>query len=202
MRAVTIEPEELKRVALHESGHAVMAVIQSIPCHGVFFAYEPTEVLAAGEIKGKFCVPVSNSTPLKKADYLQAAAGAGAERLFFGNYEQVGSRADRVGFNATGVPEWEAAVEEAMTILEGKKEKITVIAELFELIHKHVAIDDWPDRGMDGSTTRFREMMSGEVVRQIVESDGTPEPVARFIEAVQAGGKGLLSLNHPAHSNS
>lgn len=41
-------------VLLHESGHAVMAVIQGIPCHGVFLAYAGE----AGAIRGKrFRVP-------------------------------------------------------------------------------------------------------------------------------------------------
>ncbi len=174
MRASFIKLEELKRVAVHESGHAVMAVIQGMPCYGMFFTYEPQEVQATGDSDGRFCMLVKNSSPWKKGDYLQAAAGAGAERLFFGDYEQAGSRADRIEFSAPDGPEWEATVEEARAILEGKKDKIATLAEAFELTHQNIAIDDCPDRGMNGSTTRFREMMSEERVRQIIESTGTP----------------------------
>jgi hypothetical protein len=187
MKTVIIAPEELKRVAVHESGHAVMAVIQGITCHGMFFAYEPNDVRAVGKWNGKFCVPVQNSTPLSKGDYLQAAAGAGAEHLFFGHYNQVGSRSDRIGFCTGGAPEWRATVEEAKTILEGKKEKIALMVKAFELIHQHISIEDWPDRGMDGRTTRFREMLGGEVLRQIVEGDGIPERLKTFFDSVQAG---------------
>jgi hypothetical protein len=175
MDAIRIDQEELRRVAVHESGHAVMAVIQGIPCRGVFFAYEPSE---AGAIRGgRFCVPVGNSPPWKKGDYLQSAAGTGAEKLFFGGYNRSASEDDRQMFNVAGAPEWEATVEEAKTVLAGYKEKIALMAEEFVSKYQQVPLTLWPDRGMNGKSTRFKEILSEEVVRQIAESDSATEPV-------------------------
>ena len=71
INAIRIAPEELKRVSVHESGHAVMAAIQGIACRGLFFAYEPSQ---SGEIRGgRFCVPVGNNPPWKKGDYCPAS---------------------------------------------------------------------------------------------------------------------------------
>ena len=169
MNAFRIEQEELRRVAIHECGHAVMAVIQGIPCRGVFFAYEPTEAVAI--CAGRFCVPVGNNPPWKKGDYLQSAAGTGAEDLFFGGYNRSASEDDQQMFSVAGAPEWEATVEEAKTILAGYKDKIALMAEEFLSKHERVPLTLLPDRGMDGSSTRFKEILSEKVVLQIAESE-------------------------------
>jgi hypothetical protein len=168
VNAIKIDPEVLKRVAIHESGHAVIAVIQEIPCHGLFFAYEPSESLAIHG--GRFCVPCGNNPPWKKGDYLQSAAGAGAEKLFFGGYNRAASEDDRRMFSTTGAPEWERTVDEAKEILAKSAEAITQMAEAVILKYQMVPMNLWPDRGMNGRTTRFKQILSDEEVRQIVEN--------------------------------
>jgi hypothetical protein len=66
---------------------------------------------------------------------LQSAAGAGAEKLFFGAYNRAASADDRQMFSVSGAPEWDASVEAAKTILAGSKEKIRLLAE--EVVSKH-----------------------------------------------------------------
>jgi len=166
INTIKIDPEELKRVAVHESGHAVMAVMQGIQCHGLFFAYEPDESLAIHG--GHFCVPCGNNPPWKKADYLQSAAGAGAEKLFFGGYNRAASEDDRQMFSTTGAPKWETTVDEAREILAKSSEAITQMAEAVITKYQNVPMNLWPDRGMNGRTTRFKQILSDEEVRQIV----------------------------------
>ncbi len=185
MKAVIISPDELRRVAVHESGHAVIAVVKNMPCYGFFFSYDPKDTPPAGELKGKFCVVVMNSNPWKIDDYLQAAAGASAEQLFFGKYETIAGRADRAPFDDPDAPSWETAVYEAQALLEGMKEKVATMAKLFQTIHRNIPIENWPDRGMDGSTMRFREMIGEQTVQQIVKSEGVPENVTRFFASVE-----------------
>ena len=176
MNTIRIDHDELKRVAVHESGHAVMAFVQGIQCSGVFFAYEPSKT---GAIRGgRFCVPCGNKPPWKKADYLQAAAGAGAEKLFFRGYNRAASEDERKIFGTPGAPEWEATVDEAKMILSNSADAITRMAEAIIAKYKQVPMNLWPDRGMNGTSTRFKEILSEEVVRQIVESGPTSEPSA------------------------
>lgn len=168
INTIRITPEELKRVAFHESGHAVMALAQGIVCHGLFFAYEPGESLAISG--GRFCVPCGSNPPWKKADYLQSAAGAGTEKLFFGGYNRAASEDDRQMFSTTGAPEWETTVDEAKEILAKNAEAVTQMAEAVITKYQKVPMNLWPDRGMNGRTTRFKQILSDEEVRQIVES--------------------------------
>ncbi|HEV2395806.1 MAG TPA: hypothetical protein VGS27_02540 [Candidatus Sulfotelmatobacter sp.] len=166
MSAINIDQDELKRVAVHESGHAVMAVLQGIQCHGVFLAYEPDTSDSIQE--ARFCVLCGNKPPWQKADYLQSAAGAAAEKLFFGEYNRSASEDDREVFSPPGAPEWEATVDEAKMILSESPDVITKMAEAIMAKHQQAPMNLWPDRGMDGTSTRFKEMLNEEDVRQIV----------------------------------
>jgi hypothetical protein len=169
MSAIRISQNELKRVAVHESGHAIMAVIQGIPCRGIFFAYEPSEVGIDGEITGgRFCTPVGNNPPWKKGDYLQSAAGSGAERLSFGEYNRDASTDDRKMFSSPAAPDWEATVDEAEVIL-AKTDKIVQMAEAIILKHQRIPMILWPDRGMGNKSTRFKQILSEEEVHEIAQ---------------------------------
>ena len=58
----------------HESGHALMALLQGIPCHGIYFE--------RGEDGGRFCALFANpSDKRSKKDYLVSAAGVAAALL-------------------------------------------------------------------------------------------------------------------------
>jgi hypothetical protein len=169
MSAIRISQDELKRVAVHESGHAIMAVIQEIPCRGIFFEYEPSEVGIDGEItRGRFCTPLGNNPPWKKGDYLQSAAGSGAERLCFREYNRDASTDDRKMFNSPAAPDWEATVDEAEVIL-AKTDKVLRMAEAIILKHQRIPMTLWPDRGMGNKSTRFKQILSEEEVHEIAQ---------------------------------
>jgi hypothetical protein len=177
MNAIRIGSDELERVAIHESGHAVMAVIQGIPCRGVFFAYEPSEVGVAGDVRGgRFCTPVGNSPPWKKSDYLQATAGAAAEKLFFKGYNRRASLNDREMFSSAGAPEWDATVDEAKMILAKNSEIISKMATTIIYKHQNIPMKLWPDRGMSGKSTRFKQILSEEEVIQIARGSNMAVP--------------------------
>ena len=185
-----ISPQEhLNRAAVHESGHAVMACINGIQCSGVFWEYEPI----AGTVprKGKFCTPVGNKPPWKTKDYLQIAAGAGAEKLFFGGYIPATSEHDRQKFDAPGAPDWEETVEEAKAILANKNDELTAMATLF--LQRSPSIRSLPDRGMKGHSTRYKELLSEDEVIQIAGSDRaatrTSKPKKRNREAKNSRAK-------------
>ena len=179
-RKIKIDPARLRRVADHESGHAVMAVIQRIPCKGIFFQYQPGP--GGLILGGKFCTIVNHSQPWHHPDYLQAAAGAASEKLFLGGYDPKGSEDDRANFSNTEAPSWDDTVEEAKTILEGKKQKIELMAQVIMSLHENIAIDQWPDQRIGG--IGFRTMLGAEVISAIVESDPIPTAVADFFDQI------------------
>lgn len=59
---------------VHESGHALMALLKGFPCHGICF----------GRYEGKFCVLLGEipKDQSRKDYYLASAAGVAAELLF------------------------------------------------------------------------------------------------------------------------
>ena len=177
MFAIRIDSEEMKRVAIHESGHAILAVKLGIVCHGVFFAYEPKHVGASGEITGgRFCTPVGTKPPWNKNDYLQSAAGAGAEKLFFKAYNRDASADDREMFSTSGAPEWEATVDEAQMALAKNSEAVTQMTATIISKHQIVPMRLWPDRGMDGRSTRFKQILSDEEVLQMAGNGSITQP--------------------------
>jgi hypothetical protein len=141
-----------------------MAIAQGIQCRGVFFAYESGDSTVIEG--GRFCVPVGNSPPWRKGDYLQSAAGAGAEKLFWGNYNYSASEDDRQMFAAAGAPEWEATVEEAKQILARNIASLNRMADAV-IASQKLPMSSLLDRGMDGRSTRFKQILSDDEVRQI-----------------------------------
>lgn len=68
-----MEAADWERAFAHESGHALMAVLQGIPCHGICFERD----------SGKFrtLTPLPSPGELSKKDYLVFAASTAAEIL-------------------------------------------------------------------------------------------------------------------------
>ncbi len=108
---------EWERAFAHESGHALMAVLQGIPCHGICFEKD----------SGKFCTltPLPSCGELSKKDYLFFAASTAAELLLcrFADPEvastswtQLGAASDGNYFQALGAPSREETVGEALTL--------------------------------------------------------------------------------------
>ena len=91
-----IEADE-GRAFVHESGHALMAVLQGIVCHGIYF----------DKLGGKFCaIAELPSDPARYAhkDYLYVAASSAAELILIGNRYDEGSQSDHKDFASPGTP--------------------------------------------------------------------------------------------------
>jgi hypothetical protein len=150
---ISISDEQLKIAAVHESSHAVMAVLRDLPCWGIFLQGEHDQVDV------KFCCLVTNGTPLEKSDYLHSAAGAAGELLFFGEYDYGPTDLDRMIFTRPGAPSWDETVEEARSILTAEREKIQTIVSLVEEKVTHTPDSMVKTRRMAGDTRVFRELV-------------------------------------------
>jgi len=158
------EFEQLKPIFVHESGHAVMAVLQGLPCSGIFLHSESDGV--------RFCAIATPHEPLTKGDYLQAAAGAAAELIFYEQFDPSRADCDRQDFELPGAPSWGETVEEALIILRGQRENLQILASLVECKVKHT-----PDSSMlktqlvPGYTGVFRELVTRETVHSVLTRD-------------------------------
>jgi hypothetical protein len=164
---IDVSPEEfeqLKPIFVHESGHAAMAVLQGLPCSGIFLHSESDG--------SKFCCVATPHEPLTKGDYLEAAAGVAAELIFYEEFDVSRADSDRQVFEKQGAPRWDEMVGEARIILRAEREKLQILASLVE-----DKVANTPDGSMlktqqlPGFTGVFRELVTGETVYDVLTRD-------------------------------
>lgn len=110
------------RAFVHESGHAAMAHIQAIPCHGIFL--QQPKIKACTLIE-----PLPPPSGLSNMHHLFLAAGSAAEQIVLGDYDFEASQEDR---RLSGNPQskaFEEKVKEAEAILLDKRLLITTLAQ-------------------------------------------------------------------------
>jgi len=177
---INISAKELRRVALHEASHAVMAVLGDLPCWGIFVQGSGFDCM--------FCTIVTSGQPLGKSDFLHAAAGAAGHLVIFGGYSQPTTNADREIFAEQGAPSWDETVEEARAVLAPEREKIEALASLIEETVKSTADGMVKTRMMDGDTRPYRELVSAEKLYSIVDRK-PPALVAQWLQTEIGGGQ-------------
>jgi len=108
------------RAFIHESGHAVMAALQGIRCHGIFMLKGPMKATA---LVPPFSHPLSEELKL-----LFLAAGSAAEELVLGQPDSAASKADRNLFGINQDAAFDEKVREAVVILSNHRPQIEKLA--------------------------------------------------------------------------
>lgn len=156
--------EEWGPTFVHESGHALMAVLCEIPCHGICFE--------RGGEGGKFCsvIPPTSPDQRSKKDFLVLAAGVAAEKLIYHNQESEGANADKADFDSSNAPSFDATVDEAYEILSGHKRKLKRLVSMLRGKTRNVDFDlsRLPEVGMDGTDTRYLVLLGKEELETAV----------------------------------
>ncbi len=157
--------EEWGPAFVHESGHALMAKIQGISCHGIYYE--------KGDSGGKFCAlaPPKGASERTAGDYLFLAAGSAAEILIYGKYDEGAAKADKIDFGSPGSPTFEQALQEALPIMRAKRRHLK---RLVSRLRARVRGTDYdlgrlPEMGMDGSDRRYLMLLSEEELRDAVQ---------------------------------
>jgi hypothetical protein len=157
--------EEWGPTFVHESGHALMAVLCEIPCHGICFE--------RGNEGGKFCsvIPTTSPEQRSKKDYLVLAAGVAAEKLIYHNQESEGANADKADFHSPDAPSFDATVDEAYEILSAHKRKLKRLVSMLKGKARDVDFDlnGLREVGMDGTDTRYLVLLGKEELETAVQ---------------------------------
>jgi hypothetical protein len=148
---------EWGRAFVHESGHALMAVLQGIPCYGIYYE----------ENSGKFCAliePLPPPADLSKKHYLFLAASGAAEQITYGNQDDDGGKSDRGDFENPGAPSFQETVNEAQVILRGKVRQLKRLVSKLKAKVRQADYDvgRLPEVGMDGSDKKYAVLLSKE----------------------------------------
>jgi hypothetical protein len=150
-------------VFVHESGHALMAVLCEIECHGIYFERDAE--------KPRFCALTTPTAPANRTnkDYLVSAAGVAAEKLIYHN-ESEGADADRLDFAQASAPSFDATVDEAYEILSANKRKLKRLVSMLKSKAREVDLDlgRLPELGMDGTQKRYLVLLGKEELESAV----------------------------------
>lgn len=157
--------QEWGRAFVHEAGHALMAVLQGILCHGIY--YQRTEK------GGKFCtlIPPKSPSERTKEDYLFLAAGAAAENLVYGDHDEGAAGGDKRDFDQPNSPTFEECLKETLKILSGKRRHLKRLRSMLKMTVRKVDYDlgRLTELGMDGSDQRYLMLLSKEELANAVE---------------------------------
>jgi hypothetical protein len=115
---------EWERAFVNESGHALMAVLQGIPCEGIYLE----------RISGKFCTltPLPSPGELSRKDYLFIAASTAAEIILYKSPKLEGAESDRKYFEISGAPSRDEVVSEALAILLSRRKQLERLVSLLK----------------------------------------------------------------------
>ena len=118
------------RAFTHESGHAVMAAVQSVHCHGIFLRKSPMIATA-------LVPPLPPPSEQTNGHRLFLAAGSAAEQVIFHKADSSASREDRRIFGNPQGTNFDEKVAEAEPILSEKKPRIErMAARLYGMYQK------------------------------------------------------------------
>jgi len=161
--------QEWGPVFAHESGHALMALLQGIPCFAI--CAEKEELM--------FCTSYAGSPAdqMTHKDYLVSAAGTAAERLVYPGRPTEGDRRDLADFDSPNAPPWEETVTEAYAILSRDRSKLDNLISMSKTKVRNVGydLDSLPEVEMNGSEIRFLIILNEQELKSVLtkgESQG------------------------------
>lgn len=156
--------QEWGRPFVHESGHALIAVLEGIPCHGICFE--------RGEGTGKFCALIAPTAPGQKSrsNYTVSSAGSAAEQLIYGSYDQEAAAKDRKDFDGPDAPSPDTAAADATAILANRRRQLKRLVSMLKSKARGVDFDltRLPERTMEGSQKRYLMLLTKEELESAV----------------------------------
>jgi hypothetical protein len=147
---------------VHESGHALMAVLQEISYHAI--AYDKTAL--------NFCTltELPPESEYSEKHYFFRAAGSAAELVIYGHYDEVTAKSDRLPFQNTGAPSVQDTLNEARTLLLGHETKVKQMVS--QLKAKCLEVDlnmlVLRDVSIVGSDHKFGVLLTSEELKDAV----------------------------------
>jgi hypothetical protein len=154
--------EHWGRALVHESGHALFAVLEDIPCYGIRF----------DKTAKKFCATVElpPESAYTKKHYLFLTAGSAAELVIYGDQDADAAESDRLAFQNEGSPSLQDTLNEAHTaILKSKRKLKRLVSKLkAKCLQVNLNLGALPEVGMDGSDHVFGVLLTKEELEDSV----------------------------------
>lgn len=122
------------RALVHECGHALIAVLQGITCHGVFW----------NKTVNKFCVLAdvpADFSQYSKNHFLFSTGGSAAETVIYGDNDEDAAKSDRLPFDTAGAPTYEQTLREAHDLVSKSEHKARRLVSLVKAKCKQVDLN-------------------------------------------------------------
>ena len=122
------------RALVHESGHALIAVLQAIPCHGIFW----------NKTINKFCVLAdvpADFNEYSQSHFLFSTAGSAAETVIYGDKDEDAAKSDKLPFETANAPAFERVLDEAHDIVSTNRRKLRRLVSLLKAKCKQVNLN-------------------------------------------------------------
>jgi hypothetical protein len=156
--------EELEQVFIHESGHALVAALLSIPCDGICYQKDLDGA-------GMFCAvfPGGHSAAVSKQECLVSAAGVAAQLLVYPDRESDGAGKDREDFSESSALSFEEAVTASRAILLKEKGKLRRLVSMLKQRMREVDCDlrRLPEGEIDGKF--YGVLLTKEDLNEVLE---------------------------------
>lgn len=156
--------ENWGRALVHESGHALMAVLEDIHCRGVF--YDKTV--------NRFCAitDLPPESEYSTKHYLFLTASSAAELVIYGTQDEEGAKSDRLPFQNVGAPSLQDTLTQAHTVMLRNESKLNrLISELKgKCLQVDLNLGALPVVGMDGSDHKFAVLLPKDKLEDAVRS--------------------------------
>jgi hypothetical protein len=111
------------RALVHESGHALMAVQQKVPCDGVYYNKTYRKLCNVA-----YLPPVSGYST---EHFLFHSAGSAAELLIYDDCDDEAAKSDKLPFENDGAPDFQKIVNKSRAILSTQRELLdSLISQL------------------------------------------------------------------------
>jgi hypothetical protein len=152
------------RALVHESGHALMAALQEIPCRGIYYDKTARKFSVIADL------PMESE--YTKKHYIFLTASSAAELVTYGNQDEDAAKSDRLAFQKAGAPSIEDTLNEARTMLLENKRKLKRLVSKLKAKCREVDLNlgALPETEMDGSDHKFGILLSKQELEDAVRS--------------------------------
>jgi hypothetical protein len=157
------------RALVHESGHALTAVLEGIHCDGIYYDKSAQKF-------STLIGPLPPPDQMNKRHYRFLLASSAAEDAIYGDHDLSSAKSDRSHFQNPGAPPLEETLDEVRTTVNGKKRQIRRIVSKMKSAIRAAGYNmaKLPDVGVDGTTARYAVLLTKDELEKLCDANSAP----------------------------
>jgi len=157
------------RALVHESGHALAAVLEGIHCDGIYYDKSAQKF-------STLIAPLPPPDQMNKGHYRFLLASSAAEDAIYADHDEAGATSDRSHFQNSGAPALEETLDEVRATVNGKKRQIRrIVSKMKSAIRAaDYNMANLPDLGVNGTTARYAILLTKDELEKLCDAKNVP----------------------------